>query len=146
MALALRRPYRRTPDQRAAGDGAVEPARPARTRVAAARGAWAVGSVMLAIARLVRLIATIVVLVIVAAIILRVAGANAGNSIVHDIHSVGSTLAGPFKNVFALKNPKTNMAVNWGLAAVVYMVIASVIASLIARIAPSGVHPARPVV
>jgi hypothetical protein len=146
MALALRRPYRRTSDQRAGDDGAVEPARPARTRVAAARGAWAVGSVMLAIARLVRLVAAIVVLVIVAAIILRVAGANAGNSIVHDIHSAGSTLAGPFKNVFTLKNPKANMAVNWGLAAVVYMVIGGVIARLIARIAPRGVHPARPVV
>jgi hypothetical protein len=146
MALALRRPSRRAPGQRAADGAAVEPARPARTRVAAARGAWAVGSVMLAIARLVRLVATVIVLIIVAAIILRVAGANAGNTIVHDVHSVAGTLAGPFKNVFALKNPKANMALNWGLAAVVYMVIGSLIAGLIARIAPRGVHPAQPVV
>jgi hypothetical protein len=114
--------------------------------VAAARGAWAVGSVMVAIARLVRLVATVIVLVIVAAIILRVAGANAGNTIVHDVHSVAGTLVGPFKNVFALKNPKANLAVNWGLAAVVYMVIGSLIAGLITRIAPRGVHPAQPVV
>jgi hypothetical protein len=144
MALALRRSGR-TATPRNTGDSA-EPARPARTRVAAARGAWAVGSVMLAIARLVRLIVTIIVVVIVTAIILRVAGANSGNSIVHDIHSAGSTLAGPFKSVFSLKNPKTNMAVNWGLAAVVYLVIGGVIASLIARLAPRGVHPSRPVV
>ena len=124
MALALRRPYRRTPN------------RPARGRGTAARGAYAAGSAMLAIARLVRLVATIVVLILVAAIVLRVAGANPGNTIVHDIHSVGATLAGPFKNVFSVKNPKTAMAVNWGLAAVVYMLVGHVIASLIARLAP----------
>ena len=124
MALALRRPYRRTPD------------RPGRGRGAAARGAWAVGSTMMAIARLVRLVATIVVLILVAAIVLRVAGANPGNTIVHDIHSAGATLAGPFKNVFSIKNAKTAMAVNWGLAAVVYMLVGHVIASLVARLAP----------
>jgi hypothetical protein len=109
--------------------------------VAAARGAWAVGSVMLAIARVIRLVATIIALVIVAAIVLRLAGANPTNAIVHDIHSLASTLVGPFKNVFSLKNPKANMAVNWGLAAVVYLVVGSVIARLITRMAPSGVHP-----
>ncbi len=140
MALALRRPYR----QSATGRGDV-PARPARGRAVAARGAWAVGSGMLAIARLVRLVAAVVFLILVAAIVLRVAGANPGNTIVHDIHGVGSTLAGPFKNVFSVKNPKTSIAVNWGLAAVVYMLIGSLIAGLIARLAPSGVHPSQPV-
>lgn len=103
------------------------------------------GSFMVAVARLVRLVTTLVVLVIVAAIVLRLLSANPGNSIVHDIHQAGSFLAGPFKNVFSIHNPKTNMAVNWGLAALVYLVVGHLIASLIARIAPSGVHPARPV-
>jgi hypothetical protein len=134
MAHALRRPYRTD-----------APARPGRARVAAARGAWAIGSVFLAIARLVRLIAGLVALVIVVAIVLRVASANAGNVIVRDIHDVGQTLVGPFHNVFSLKNPKASIAANWGLAAVVWLIVGSVIASLIARISPRGVHPSRPV-
>jgi hypothetical protein len=103
------------------------------------------GSFMLAIARLVRLITWLVVLVIVAAIVLRVLGANQGNTIVHDIHSVGQTLVGPFKNVFSIHKPKPAIAANWGLAALVYLIIGSLIASLIARMAPTGVHPSRPV-
>ena len=122
MALAERRPYRQ--------------------RSAAAAGASAIGSLVLAIARIVRLIATIVALVIVAAIVLRLVGANPTNSIVHAIHSAASTLAGPFKNVFSIKNPKTSMAVNWGLAALVYFVVGHLIASLIARLAPRGGYPA----
>lgn len=137
MALATRRN---------AGPGAPTrgaTARVPRTRVAAARGAWAIGSLMLAIARLVRLLVGLVVLVIVAAIILRVAGANPGNAIVRDVHDVAKALVGPFKNVFTIKNPKASIAANWGLAAVVWLVVGSLVAGLIARIAPSGVHPAR---
>ena len=100
---------------------------------------------MLALARIVRLIASVVALVLIAAIVLRIAGANGANTIVHDIHSAGATLAGPFKNIFSLKSAKWTMAVNWGIAAVVYLVVGSVIASLIARMAPSGVHPSEPV-
>jgi hypothetical protein len=102
----------------------------------AARGARAVGSVFLAIARLVRLIAWLVALVIVVAILLRVLSANPGNVVVRDIHDVGKTLVGPFKNVFSIKNPKGSIAANWGLAAVVWLIVGSVIASLIARLAP----------
>jgi hypothetical protein len=144
MAFALRQPYRRTATR--TGDEAVAPARPSVARTAAARGAWAMGSVMLTIARLVRAIAGVVFLVIAVAIALRLLGANQGNSIVHDIHDAGSWLVGPFKNVFSLKHPKANMAANWGLAAVVYLIVGGFIASLIARIAPRGVHPSRPVV
>lgn len=139
MAHALRRGYR--------NDDAVDdrPA-PSRTRVATARGAWAVGSVFLAIARLIRLIVGIAALIIVVAIVLRVASANQGNVIVRDIHDVGKVLVGPFKNIFSIKNPKADMAANWGLAALVWLIVGGFIASLIARIAPRGVHPSDPVV
>jgi len=146
MALALRRPYRQTTARRPVADTEAAPARPARTRVAAARGAWAVGSLMIALARLVRVAVGIVVLLIVAAIVLKVAGANSGNAIVRDIHDVGRTLVGPFKNVFSIKNAKLSIAVNWGLAAAVWLLVGTFIARLIARAAPSGVHPTRPVV
>lgn len=143
MASALRQPARRR------GVSRVDdvPPRASRTRTAAARGAWALGSVMLAISRLVRLLASLVVLVIVLGGVLFLLGANESNSIVHAIHSAASTLVGPFKNVFSIKgHAKATLAANWGLAAVVWLVVGHLIASLIARMAPRGVHPSRAVV
>jgi hypothetical protein len=143
MAFALRQPYRR----RAGARVDEAPPRASATRTAAARGAWAVGSVMLAIARLVRLVVGLVALVIVVGGVLYLVGANSSNSIVHDIHAAASWLVGPFKNVFSFKgHPKATLAANWGLAAIVWLLVGHLIASLIARMAPRGVHPSRPVV
>jgi hypothetical protein len=100
---------------------------------------------MTAIARIVRLIASVVVLIIAVAIVLRVTGANPANVVVRDFHDVANTLVGPFKNVFSIKNPKESIAVNWGIAAVVYLIAGTLVAGAIARVAPRGVHPARPV-
>jgi hypothetical protein len=120
---------------------ATTEAAPGRARGAAARGAWAAGSVMLAIARLVRLVAGLVVLLIVVAIVLRLVGANASNSVVSDIHDAARTLVGPFKSMFSIKNAKAQLAVNWGVAAVIYLIAGALLASLIARAAPRGVPP-----
>jgi archaellum component FlaG (FlaF/FlaG flagellin family) len=94
----------------------------------------------IAIARLIRLVALAVAAVIVAAIVLRLLSANPANSIVKDLHDAGQTLAGPFKNLFSIKNPKTAMAVNWGIAAVVYVIVGGFLASLIARVQPRRVR------
>ena len=94
------------------------------------------GALLLALARIVRVVTYLAALVIVVAIVLRVAGANPANAIVRDIHDVGKALVGPFHNVFTIKNPKASIAVNWGLAAVVWVVVGSVISSLLVRIAP----------
>ena len=101
---------------------------------------------MLALARLIRLAATIVAMIIIAAIVLRLADANAANTIVKAIHNAGSTLAGPFKNVFSIKNPKTSMVVNWGLAAAVYLILGHLIASLLARLSLRSTRRTQPVV
>jgi hypothetical protein len=98
---------------------------------------------MIATARLVRLVAWIVALIIVAGIVLRLLDANMGNVIVRDIHDAASFLVGPFKNVFAPKNPKASIAANWGLAAIVYLLVGSLIAGLLVRLAPRGVLRAR---
>jgi hypothetical protein len=98
---------------------------------------------MLTIARLVRLAAALVVFVIVVAIVLRVVGANPANSIVSDIHDAGRTLVGPFKSVFTIKNAKTDLAVNWGVAAIVYLIVGGLLARLIARAAPRGLPPRK---
>jgi hypothetical protein len=101
--------------------------------------------VMLLIARIVRLLVGIAVLLIVAAILLRVLGANSSNTIVRDIHDVAKVLVGPFDNVFSIKNPKVSIAVNWGLAALVWAIVGGFIASLIARVAPRGAAPGKAV-
>ena len=91
---------------------------------------------LIAIARVIRFVAIAVTAVIVAAIVLRLVGANPSNGIVKDLHDAGQALVGPFKNLFSIKNGKTAMAVNWGLAALIYFVVGGFIASLIARASP----------
>lgn len=88
---------------------------------------------MLLVARLIRTVTTVVVLVIVLGIVLWVLSANPQNAIVSDIHDAAQWLVGPFKNVFSIKDPKVNLAVNWGLAALVYAVVGHLLASLVAR-------------
>jgi len=87
---------------------------------------------MLLLARIVRLIGSLVVGLIVIGILLVVLGANESNSIVSTLLDGARWLVGPFKNVFHLSNAKANTAVNWGLAAVVYAVVAGVIVRLLA--------------
>jgi uncharacterized membrane protein len=114
-----------------------ETARPAEPPTAAP-GTRAVGSLLITIARLVRLIVGIAVALIVAAILLRVFGANHSNWIVRHIHDIGRWLVTPFHNLFSLKHPKAAIALNWGIAAIVYLIVGSFIASLIWRAAPRG--------
>ena len=90
----------------------------------------------LGLARIVRALAGLVALVIVVAIVLFLVGANSSNTIVSDIHDAGAWLVGPFKNLFSIHKPKLAMIVNWGLAALVYLIVGHTIASLLARMTP----------
>ena len=99
---------------------------------------------MLMLARLVRTVAGIVCAIIVVAILLVVLGANPSNDIVEWIHDAGSWLAGPFKGLFDLDDAKASIAVNWGLAALVYAIVAGVIVRLLAGGDGYGAH--RPTV
>jgi hypothetical protein len=88
----------------------------------------------MAIARLIRTLAWIVAAIIAAAILLRVLGANPHNTVVSDVHDVGAWLVTPFKNLFHVGGAKVTMAVNWGIAAVVYLAVAHLLASLFMRV------------
>jgi hypothetical protein len=90
----------------------------------------------LGLARIVRSLAGIIALIIVVAIVLFLLGANPSNQIVSAIHDAGAWLAGPFKNLFSIHNAKLAMVVNWGLAALVYLIVGHIIASLLARMTP----------
>ena len=93
---------------------------------------------MYAIARIVRTATTVAVVLIVAGILVHVLGANTSNGVVSAINDAAKWLVQPFKNVFHLHGQKANVALNWGLAAVVYAIVGGFIASFLARSAAVG--------
>ena len=99
---------------------------PGAATVAARKGAWG-------IARIVSLIGGLVAAVLVIAILLVVLEANRDNAIVEAVLDAGRFLAGPFKDMFDLDNRKTEVAVNYGIAAVVYLFVTGLIARLLRR-------------
>jgi hypothetical protein len=90
------------------------------------------------IARLIKLVAGVVVVVLVAGIILHVAHANGGNGIVSSIYDVDTWLATPFANVFHPSDPDVRIAVNWGLAALVYGLVGWIVAAVLLRASVAG--------
>jgi hypothetical protein len=93
----------------------------------------AFGSAMGLLARVVHLLVSIVVLIIVAGILLVVLKANASNSIVSEVHDWARSLAGPFDGIFSFHSANVAIAVNWGIAAVVYLLVGGLIGRLIGR-------------
>jgi hypothetical protein len=93
------------------------------------------------LARVVALVLSIVVLIIVAGILLVVLKANAANSIVSEVHSWAHWLAGPFDGMFSFHSANTAIAVNWGIAAVVYLIVGGLIVRLLGRTYRD--HPGR---
>jgi hypothetical protein len=99
----------------------------------ATEGAWT-------LARLVDLVAGIVAMIIVAGIALVLLEANAANTFVNAVLDAGRWLVGPFKDVFSFSNHKTQIGVNWGIAAVVYLVVGHLISGALRRLtAPTPV-------
>jgi hypothetical protein len=86
---------------------------------------------MRALARIVHLIVGIIVLIIVAGIVLVLLKANPTNSIVSDVHDAARWFAGPFDGIFSFHSARVALAVNWGLAAVVYALVGGLIARLL---------------
>jgi hypothetical protein len=101
-----------------------------RRHATGARG-FAMGAGLLA--RLVQLVLSVVVLIIVAGILLVVLKANPANSIVSEVHDWAHSLAGPFNGMFSFHSANTALAVNWGIAAVLYLFVGGLIARLIGR-------------
>ena len=73
-------------------------------------------------------ITAVVVGIIVLGIILVVAGANRGNMLVDFFLDIGTWLTTPFHSLFPRYDAEQSVLINWGIAALVYFVIGSVIA------------------
>ena len=99
-----------------------------RTRPAATarKGLWG-------IARIVSLITSVVVGLIVIGIVLVLLEANRDNAIVDWLVGAAGWLAEPFDNVFSMDGRKERIAVNYGLAAVVYALVGGLIVKLLRR-------------
>jgi len=85
------------------------------------------------VARLIVLVATAVAAVLVAGILLVVLGANSSNDLVSAVHDAARFLAGPFDGLFELDSRKATIAVNWGIAAVVWYALGHALARLLLR-------------
>ncbi len=86
-----------------------------------------------AAARIVSLVAGVVAAIIVIGILLIVLEANKGNDIVGVVLDAARWLTQPFQGLFDLSSTKWQVALNWGLAAVVYTIVGRLIARLLAR-------------
>jgi hypothetical protein len=106
---------------------------PRRRRGRSATGAGGFATVAGWLARVVHLIVTIVVLIIVAGILLAVLNANPGNGIVSQVHDWARWLVGPFDGMFGFHQAHVAIAVNWGIAAAVYVLVGGLVARLLGR-------------
>ena len=85
------------------------------------------------VARIIRLVAGVLAAIIGLGILFVVLEANKGNSIVSFVLDLARGLVGPFDGIFDLKKRKFEVAVNWGIALVVYLVVGNFLASLVGR-------------
>lgn len=86
-----------------------------------------------------------VVGIIAAGILLVVLKANPTNSIVSAVHDTARALIAPFAGMFNLHNARLGVAVNWGIAALVYLLLGYLVARLITMIGTFGLRRRRTV-
>jgi hypothetical protein len=89
---------------------------------------------MVLLARIVRIAAAVVCGIIALAALFILLDANAGNSIVSTVRDWGKTLAGPFDGIFHLDSAKWTVALNYGIAIVVYGIAAGLVVRLLASV------------
>jgi hypothetical protein len=85
------------------------------------------------LARAVDIVTAVVAVVIAVGVLLVVLAANPSNEIVRHWLDAARWLVGPFKDVFSLHDHKLHVAVNWGLALVVYVAVGRLVSSLLRR-------------
>lgn len=99
------------------------------TATAAAAG----GGLLRILALIVDVVVGIVAVLIVLGIVFVVLKANPKNTIVRDVHDAAKFLVGPFDDLFTPHDHKLAIAINWGIAVVIYVVVGRIIARLLRR-------------
>jgi hypothetical protein len=85
------------------------------------------------LARAVIMVTGAIALVLVVAIVLTLLEANRSNEIVQAVRDAAGFLAGPLDDLFKLDSNKAERAVNWGIAAVVWLALGRLVARLLLR-------------
>jgi len=78
-------------------------------------------------------IAGVIAGVIILGIVLVLIKANPNNEIVNFILDVGRFLTTPFHNLFPQDSPRQDILVNWGIAAIAYLILGALLARLARR-------------
>jgi hypothetical protein len=78
-------------------------------------------------------IAGVIAAIIIIGIVLVLIKANPNNDVVHFIHQIGAFFAKPFADLFPRSNPRQDILINWGIAAIVYLIVGAIIARLARR-------------
>ena len=78
-------------------------------------------------------IAAIIAGIIVIGIVLVLVGANQNNDIVDLVLDIGRFFARPFADLFPQDDPENNILLNWGIAAIAYLIVGAIIARIVRR-------------
>lgn len=87
------------------------------------------------LASLVRWAGLVVVIILVVRVLLTVGGANPQNGITSFVTSWSDPLASGFKDLFTPTDAKLRVLVNYGLAAIFWLIVSSILARVIRRFA-----------
>ncbi|MFG2006505.1 hypothetical protein ACGFNU_45900 [Spirillospora sp. NPDC048911] len=87
------------------------------------------------VAWLISLVTTVVVLILAVHIVFVAFEANTANDLVNTVGDWADDLAWQFKDVFQPDDHKVEVAVNYGLAALVYLIVGRILTSLVRRLA-----------
>lgn len=104
-------------------DVAPTPRRP-RSASAGLRGVLSV------VYRVTRLVFLVLALIMLIGIGFTLAPTNADNDVVSGVLDLAERAAGPFKDVFTQQDPERQTVVNYGFAAVVYLIAATLVRKL----------------
>ena len=95
------------------------------------------------VARVIVLVASLVFLIIALGILLVVLEANPANAVVQAVTSAAEFLAGPFDGLFTFRDAQLEKAVNWGIAAFVWLIVGALLAGLLRRVGGAGARRRR---
>jgi hypothetical protein len=88
------------------------------------------------LANVIDVVVAVAAVIIALDVVLVVLEANPFNDIVELVHDAGRWVVGPFKDTFSLDDAKLEVAVNWGIALIVYVAVGRFVASLLRRPRP----------
>jgi hypothetical protein len=75
----------------------------------------------------------IIAAIIIVGIALVLIKANQNNDIVNFILDLGRFFTRPFRDMFPRSNPRQDILLNWGIAAIVYLIVGAILARLARR-------------